>query len=69
VSVSFRPGAKEGVRFLFVSSEPLEKPAAWREPILVNIQEELTKVLKEFVAGTLIKTGKTVEHSGCWGRS
>lgn len=43
---SVRINSKDGARFLFVSGEPLKEPMAWREPIVMNTEEELEKLMK-----------------------
>jgi redox-sensitive bicupin YhaK (pirin superfamily) len=45
----------EGIRFLLVSGQPLEEPVAWRGPIVMNTQEELTQAFAEIRKGTFIK--------------
>lgn len=47
--------AEEPVRFLFISGKPLNEPIAWRGPIVMNTQEELSLALQEFRNGTFIK--------------
>jgi redox-sensitive bicupin YhaK (pirin superfamily) len=53
-----RIGSKEGVHFLFVTGEPLKEPVAWRGPIVMNTQAELTKAFEELDEGTFIETAK-----------
>jgi redox-sensitive bicupin YhaK (pirin superfamily) len=50
-----RIGTKEGVHFLFVTGEPLKEPVAWRGPIVMNTQAELTKAFAELDQGNFIK--------------
>jgi len=45
----------EGIRFLFVSGQPLEEPVAWRGPIVMNTQEELRQAWRELTEGTFIR--------------
>ena len=44
------------VRFLFVSGKPLHEPIAWRGPIVMNTDEELTVAFQEYRNGTFIKS-------------
>ncbi|MFX1567445.1 MAG: pirin family protein [Promethearchaeota archaeon] len=46
---------KEGVRFLLISGKPLKEPVAWRGPIVMNTQEELSIAFNEYQNGTFIK--------------
>lgn len=50
-----RIGTKEGAHFLFVTGEPLKEPVAWRGPIVMNTQAELTKAFEELDQGNFIK--------------
>ena len=43
------------VRFLLVSGKPLKEPVAWRGPIVMNTEEELTVAFTEYQNGTFIK--------------
>jgi hypothetical protein len=61
--------AEGGVRFLFVSGEPLNEPVAWGGPIVMNTQEELAKAFQELDQGTFIKTGRKVKPSKSFYRS
>jgi redox-sensitive bicupin YhaK (pirin superfamily) len=45
----------QGIRFLFVSGEPLKEPVAWRGPIVMNTQEELQKAYADLRSNTFIK--------------
>ncbi len=45
----------QGIRFLLVSGRPLEEPAAWRGPIVMNTQEELQQAFSELQNGTFIR--------------
>jgi len=47
---------ERGVRFLFVSGQPIQEPVAWRGPIVMNSQEELTKAYQELRDGTFIQS-------------
>ena len=47
---------ESGIRFLLVSGQPLEEPAAWRGPIVMNTQEELRAAYAELNNGTFIKS-------------
>ncbi len=49
----------DGVRFLFVSGEPIGEPVAWYGPIVMNTREELQLAFEELDNGTFIKHGKT----------
>ncbi len=48
----------KGAHFLFATGEPLGEPVAWRGPIVMNTQAELTKAFEELEEGTFIKTAK-----------
>ena len=43
------------LRFLRLTGKPLQKPVAWRGPIVMNTQEELTTAFQEYQDGTFIK--------------
>jgi quercetin 2,3-dioxygenase len=45
----------EGVRFLFLSGEPIKEPIAWYGPIVMNTEEELHLAFEEYRNGTFIK--------------
>jgi len=45
----------EIVRFLLVSGKPLKEPVAWRGPIVMNTEEELSVAFTEYQNGTFIK--------------
>jgi redox-sensitive bicupin YhaK (pirin superfamily) len=49
---------EQGLRFLFVSGEPLAEPVAWRGPIVMNTQEELRQAFRELDEGTFLKTAR-----------
>lgn len=44
------------LRFLLLTGKPLKEPVAWRGPIVMNTQEELTIAFQEYQNGTFIKT-------------
>lgn len=44
------------LRFLLLTGRPLQEPVAWRGPIVMNTQEELTTAFQEYQDGTFIKT-------------
>ncbi|MHA1932415.1 MAG: pirin family protein [Promethearchaeota archaeon] len=46
---------KDRVRFLLISGKPLNEPVAWRGPIVMNTQEELSIAFNEYQNGTFIK--------------
>ena len=46
---------EEKVRFLLVSGKPLNEPVAWRGPIVMNTEEELSIAFEEYQNGTFIK--------------
>ncbi len=46
---------EEKVRFLLVSGKPLNEPVAWRGPIVMNTEEELSVAFDEYQHGTFIK--------------
>jgi redox-sensitive bicupin YhaK (pirin superfamily) len=48
-----------GVRFLFLSGQPLNEPVAWYGPIVMNTEAELDLAFREYRAGTFIKRGRT----------
>ena len=52
--VTVQAGA-QGIRFLLVSGRPLEEPAAWRGPIVMNTQEELQQAFSELQNGSFIR--------------
>ena len=60
---SVKIDSKKGVRFLFVSGEPLKEPVAWGGPIVMNTQEELEKAFEELDEGTFIKTTKSAKST------
>ncbi|MFX1277845.1 MAG: pirin family protein [Promethearchaeota archaeon] len=43
------------VRFLLISGKPLKEPVAWRGPIVMNTEEELSIAFNEYQNGTFIK--------------
>ncbi|MFX1427050.1 MAG: pirin family protein [Promethearchaeota archaeon] len=45
----------EKIRFLLISGKPLEQPVAWRGPIVMNTEEELSLAFNEYQNGTFIK--------------
>ena len=47
---------EEGIRFLFVSGQPIEEPVAWRGPIVMNTQEELRQAFRELRDGSFIES-------------
>jgi redox-sensitive bicupin YhaK (pirin superfamily) len=53
-SIAVQAG-EAGVRFLLVSGKPLREPVAWRGPIVMNTQAELTQAFRELQDGTFIK--------------
>ena len=46
---------EERARFLLVSGKPLNEPVAWRGPIVMNTEEELSIAFDEYQNGTFIK--------------
>lgn len=42
-------------RFLCISGDPIKEPIAWRGPIVMNTDEELTTAFKEYNEGTFLK--------------
>jgi quercetin 2,3-dioxygenase len=60
---SVKLGTEHGVRFLFVSGNPLDEPVAWGGPIVMNTQDELEKAFRELRQGTFIKAGRKVKPS------
>ncbi len=46
---------ENGVRFLFVSGEPIKEPVAWHGPIVMNTLEELKQAYKDLKNGSFIK--------------
>ena len=44
------------LKFLLLTGKPLKEPVAWRGPIVMNTQEELTIAFQEYQDGTFIKT-------------
>ncbi|MFX1457208.1 MAG: pirin family protein [Promethearchaeota archaeon] len=53
-TVNISTGDKK-VRFLLVSGKPLNEPVAWRGPIVMNTQEELSVAFNEYQNDTFIK--------------
>ena len=51
--VTVQAGDK-GIRFLLISGRPLEEPAAWRGPIVMNTADELRQAYQELRDGTFI---------------
>jgi redox-sensitive bicupin YhaK (pirin superfamily) len=47
--------SEEKVRFLLISGKPLNEPVAWRGPIVMNTEEELSLAFNEYQNGTFIK--------------
>jgi redox-sensitive bicupin YhaK (pirin superfamily) len=47
----------DGLRFLFVTGEPLGEPVAWYGPIVMNTDEEIQLAFQEYENGTFIKAG------------
>ncbi len=43
------------LRFLLISGNPIREPVAWRGPIVMNTEEELSIAFKEYQDGTFIK--------------
>ncbi|MBA3009856.1 MAG: pirin family protein [Proteobacteria bacterium] len=44
-----------GIRVLVLTGKPLNEPVAWRGPIVMNTQEELTLAFQEYQEGRFIK--------------
>jgi redox-sensitive bicupin YhaK (pirin superfamily) len=47
--------ADESLWFLLLTGKPIQEPVAWRGPIVMNTQEELTTAFQEYQNGTFIK--------------
>ncbi|MFW9878967.1 MAG: pirin family protein [Candidatus Thorarchaeota archaeon] len=45
----------KNVRFLLISGKPIREPVAWRGPIVMNTEEELSLAFSEYHNGTFIK--------------
>lgn len=45
----------EGCRFLLLKGKPIGEPIAWRGPIVMNTEEELSQAFSEFHDGSFIK--------------
>ena len=45
----------EGVRFLLVSGAPIQEPAAWHGPIVMNTKEEIRQAMIDLRNGTFIR--------------
>ncbi len=56
-TVTFRT-ENEGVRFLYISGQPLHEPIAWYGPMVMNTQEEIYTAIDEFNSGTFLKHQK-----------
>lgn len=52
--ISIRAG-EQGARFLLISGKPIGEPIAWRGPIVMNTDEELSLAFEEYRAGTFLK--------------
>lgn len=48
-----------GARLIFARGRPLREPIAWRGPIVMNSEEELTLAFEEFRAGTFVKAKRS----------
>jgi redox-sensitive bicupin YhaK (pirin superfamily) len=46
---------KTGARFILIAGEPIREPIAWRGPIVMNTEEELSVAFREYRDGTFIK--------------
>jgi hypothetical protein len=46
---------KGNLRFLLISGKPIGEPVAWRGPIVMNTEKELTVAFEEYRNGTFIK--------------
>ncbi|WP_300457551.1 pirin family protein [Desulfobacula sp.] len=46
----------KSLRFLLLTGKPLKEPVAWRGPIVMNTQEELTIAFQEYQDGRFIRT-------------
>jgi len=44
-----------GARFLLIAGRPLKEPVAWRGPIVMNTEAELSAAFEEYSGGTFIK--------------
>ena len=49
---------KSGLRFLLISGQPIGEQVAWRGPIVMNTEEELSQAFQEYRDGTFIKVGE-----------
>jgi len=45
----------DGIRFLLISSTPIQEPVAWHGPIVMNTAQELQQAMTELRNGTFIK--------------
>ena len=52
IAVSAGPA---GVRFLLVTGRPIQEPAAWHGPIVMNTRDELMQAMKDLRNGTFIR--------------
>lgn len=55
--ISIKSG-NHGARLLLCSGKPIGEPVAWRGPIVMNTEEELTLAFDEFQKGSFIKHKK-----------
>jgi quercetin 2,3-dioxygenase len=46
---------KAGARFILIAGEPIREPIAWRGPIVMNTEEELSVAFREYRDGTFIR--------------
>jgi redox-sensitive bicupin YhaK (pirin superfamily) len=44
-----------GARFILISGNPIREPVAWRGPIVMNTEQELTIAFREFREGTFVR--------------
>ena len=61
-TITFRT-ENEGVRFLYISGQPLHEPVAWYGPIVMNTQDEIYNAIDEFNSGTFLKHQKKLNYS------
>ena len=48
--------SEEGLRFLLISSAPIDAPVAWHGPLVMNSQDELRQAMRDLRNNTFIKS-------------
>ncbi|MBD3243407.1 MAG: pirin family protein, partial [Chitinivibrionales bacterium] len=53
-TVKARAGG-DGGRFILAAGEPIREPIAWRGPVVMNTEDEVTRAFDEYRKGTFVK--------------